>query len=494
MFKYEKLSLSKQATSPSIERVVEFSPPGVEMENITKVLSLSVDGRAMSVTAQDGYAEVEGRANFKLMYLDRDGKPSGKDYNADFSVKIDCDCHEGDSLSVKIDITEADVSAGETLTLSAVISVSLKLICVSEIEALVDAERCFKTFCKASVPVFKAVKSIVTPVEDEVMVSGDVESILLLDSRSIVKNATAGEGIIKVEGVVFACISYCDDGQIFTKQLEIPFVEEAQIDGVEPDDKVCVDVCVKGARIVLQGVTGDNIIRYEGEVALKMQVFGLRQAQLIDDLFMLTNEISVENDTAECRCVVSNKYFCERVTGTAQLSENRPIAKDIVCLPYARCYVSKAEVTEDGLTAEGIVNTDIVYTDENGYNSVRTEVPFSVLIAGEFEADIEVCCIVENIAARIKRDREIEVNMTLGICATEYKQTGFGYIKNIEVGAEKEQNTSGLSLYLASDGDEMWDICKALTATPEDIVLQNPTLETPLKQGEKVIYFRAINI
>ncbi|MEG2273718.1 MAG: hypothetical protein RSC44_00140, partial [Clostridia bacterium] len=74
MFKYEKLSLSKQATSPSIERVVEFSPPGVEMENITKVLSLSVDGRAMSVTAHDGYAEVEGRANFKLMYLDRDGK------------------------------------------------------------------------------------------------------------------------------------------------------------------------------------------------------------------------------------------------------------------------------------------------------------------------------------------------------------------------------------------------------------------------------------
>ncbi|MEG2274533.1 MAG: hypothetical protein RSC44_04290, partial [Clostridia bacterium] len=72
--------------------------------------------------------------------------------------------------------------------------------------------------------------------------------------------------------------------------------------------------------------------------------------------------------------------------------------------------------------------------------------------------------------------------------------TGFGYIKNIEIGAEKEQNTSGLSLYLASDGDEMWDICKALTATPEDIVVQNPTLETPLKQGEKVIYFRAINI
>ena len=61
-------------------------------------------------------------------------------------------------------------------------------------------------------------------------------------------------------------------------------------------------------------------------------------------------------------------------------------------------------------------------------------------------------------------------------------------------GAEKEQNTAAISLYIAQEGDTMWELCKALTATPDEIMGQNPALTVPLKEGERVVYFRALGL
>lgn len=77
MFDFEKLSASKFYVAPTSERVVEFSPSDVDMTNVAKVLSVAVDARATSVEAQDGYAQVGGRVNFRLAYLSKDGMPKG---------------------------------------------------------------------------------------------------------------------------------------------------------------------------------------------------------------------------------------------------------------------------------------------------------------------------------------------------------------------------------------------------------------------------------
>ena len=82
MFSYEKFNASNIIDAPAVERVVEFSPSGVDAANIARVLSLAVDGKVISADAADGYANVAGRVNFRLVYADRDGVVRGVDYNA----------------------------------------------------------------------------------------------------------------------------------------------------------------------------------------------------------------------------------------------------------------------------------------------------------------------------------------------------------------------------------------------------------------------------
>lgn len=492
MFKYEKFNASNIVDAPSVERVVEFSPSGMDSADIAKVLSLAVDGKVISCEAGDGFAEVAGRVNLRLIFVDREGTVRGKDYNADFNMRVEGAFTAADSVNADVSVVETDVTTGDMISLSAVVSVRASAVQRTETEALVDAEQCYKTVGTVSLPSLVAVKTVAVPVSEETEV-GDVESVLLADAQAIVTGATVSAGKVVVDGTVLATVTYCEGGDVKSRSFEVPFSEEVLVDGAEEGDRVCASASMRFSKIVLSGVTGANIIRFEGEAALKVNVTRVRENEIIADMFMLTNEIELKRERKSFVGFGEMKYVSEKISGTASLGD-RPDAEFVAAIPYARCYVAKAEVTENGAVVEGVLGADVIYRDENGFNSVRAEVPYSLDIEGEFGDGVKAVCAVESISAKARRGGEIDVDATVGILLTSYGTVEAEYVSSVEVGEEKEQNTSALSLYIASEGDEMWDVCKALTATPEDIMKQNPALSAPLSEGDRVIYFRSLTV
>lgn len=156
MFDFEKISASKFYVAPTSERVVEFSPTDIDMSNVARILSLAVDAKASSVDAQDGYAQVSGRVNFRLAYLDKEGMPKGVDYNADFTARVDGEFAEGDSAWSDVVISESDAAASDTLTLTAVLEVTVSAIKRDEIEVLTGADDCYVQKKEIYVPTFIA--------------------------------------------------------------------------------------------------------------------------------------------------------------------------------------------------------------------------------------------------------------------------------------------------------------------------------------------------
>lgn len=489
MFKYEKFNASSIVSAPSVERVVEFSPSGLDAGDVARVLSLAVDGRVLSAEAGDGYAAVSGRVNFRLVYQTRDGAPKGVDYNADFSLKAEGAFSSEDSVNAEVSVVEADVKTADGVVLTAMISVRAYAVRRTEEECLVDAEQCYKTQESVTLPSLVAVRSAVVSVSDEAD-AGDVDSVLLSDSQAIVTSASAGNGTVKVEGKVRVAVTYSEDEEIRIREMTIPFAEEISADGAEEGDKVCASVSVRTSKLVLAGVPGANIIRFEGDVAVRLNVIRCRTADVIADMFMLTNEVELRRENRKFTYFGGMKYSSESISGTAPL-EGRAPAEAVVAIPYARCYAAKAEVTEGGALVEGVLTADIIYRSENGIESVRAEVPYSVEIDGEFGADCDAVCFVESIKAKARRgELDIEAEVGLLLCCRECCDAE--YISEVTVGEEKERNDSALSLYIVSEGDEMWDVCKALTATPDDIMKQNPTIELPLTPGDRLVYFRTL--
>lgn len=495
MFDFEKISASKFYVAPSVERVVDFSPPDIDMENVAKVLSLAVDAKCVSVEVSNGYADLDGRTNFRLTYLDKDGTPKGLDYNADFSMRIDGEFLDGDTVECEIHVVETDVQASDTLRLSAVLEVKVCGVRRDELEILVGADDCYKTLKEVYVPKFLAMKTSTAPYDDEQNVGAEVSSVLSVSTACILKDVRAVDGGMTAKASVYATVTYMEGNEIKQRDFEIPLEEELNLDGVEETDTIKIVANVKSAKVILQGVTDDNVIRIEGEVQYKVWAFRCQKESTVGDLFMLTNEIKVETNTANYICFDGCGFFMERVNGTAVLGDNKAPANEVSALPYARCYTTRAYVGDDGkLEVEGVVNTDIIYTDENGYNSVRAEIPFAVSIDSETQLSqvVKVNCKVQQISATVRREREFDIALTLAIEVCGFSPLEFDYISAVGVGEEREQNTSGLSIYIANEGDGMLDICKAMTALPDDVLLQNPTLQFPLKEGDRVLYFRQL--
>lgn len=380
MFDFEKLSASKFYVAPTSERVVEFSPSDVDMTNVAKVLSVAVDARATSVEAQDGYAQVGGRVNFRLAYLSKDGMPKGVDYNADFTARVDGVFVKGDNVWADVVISESDVNAGDTLTLTAVLEVTVSAIKRDEIEALTNADDCFVTKKEIYMPTFIAQKSVVVPFDDEKNVGGEIESVLGLSTTVVPLKSIATDGGANAKLEVYAFVTYVEGGEIKQHSFEIPLEEEFNLDGVQEGDAIKLYAQTKSSKIVLQGVTDDNTIRVEGEVQLKVQAFRCSKTEIVSDLFMLSNQTEIERKTANYTCFDGCGYFVKGVSGSATLSDNKPAAIEVCALPYARCYTTRAYVSEDNnLVVEGVANTDIIYRDENGFNSVRAEIPLRFL-------------------------------------------------------------------------------------------------------------------
>lgn len=489
MFRFEKFNTGTIVNAQPVERVVEFSPAGLDVGDVARVLSLAVDGKVVAAESNEGYADISGRVNFRLVYLNRDGAVRGVDYNADFNLKVDGEFSAGDAVNADVAVVEADVTTGESVTLSAVVSVRAGAVRRGEEECLVDAEKCYKTTESVLLPSLVASKAVAVSLTEE-LDAGDVDSVLLLDAQAIVTDAKAGDGVLTVEGRLRATVSYTEDGEMYSREVTVPFSEEIAAEGVIEGDKVAAHATVRATRLVLAGVPGANVIRTEAEVALKVNVFRVREADVIADMFMLTNEVELTRESRKFTFFGGVKYAEENISGTAPL-EDRPPAESVVAVPYARCYVAKAERTDSGALIEGVLAADIVYRDENGLNSVRAEVPYSVEVDGDFGAEVRANCILQNITAKARRG-ELEISAEAGILITFYEVGEAEYISAVEVGAEKEKNESALSLYIVAEGDALWDVCKALTATPEEILGQNPSLSVPLSAGDRIVFFRAL--
>ena len=342
MFRYEKFNASNIVSAPPVERVVEFSPSAPDAGDVARVLSLAVDGKAVSA----------GRVNFRLVYQTRDGAVKGVDYNADFSLKAEGGFLADDNPSAEVSVVEADVDVADAVTLSAVVSVRALAVRSTEEECLVDAEKCYKTVEERVFPCPVAAKTTSFSVSEEAD-AGDIDEVLLVDAQAVVTSATASEGIIAVEGRVRAAVTFTEDGDIRTRDMLIPFREEIPADGVAEGDEVSAVAWVRSSKVVLAGVPGANIIRFEGDIAVRSNAVRMRTEEVIADMFMLTNEVELGREHKRFTFFGGMKYSSEKVSGAAPLEDRAP-AESVVAVPYARCYAAKAEAVEGGALVEGV--------------------------------------------------------------------------------------------------------------------------------------------
>ncbi len=495
-FGFNQLRLNAVRKIDEKEVVVKTSVSEMESGGATKILDVVASARITSIDVSADTARVSGRVNFKLLYTDREGEIRGLDYFADFNDYIQTDSLSCD-LYGKIAVIDTDTSISGGIKLSAVVRVTLFSLCDKEVECLVSADD--EYYIEKDTITCNRLRTSFSSsftVTDDFDTATDVMKVVLTDATSYIDNISAGNGNVLLSGGVNAVVTYLADDTAKTATFRLPFSEELENDGLAIGQSLTADSEIKNVRVLLTGVEGSNIIRIEVEVGVTVKAYEMVGEEIIGDIFSVTHELIEKRERSVESSFIGFKYFSDNLSGVATIGAESPAALEVISVISGNNTVAQAVAEDNRILIEGVYTSTVLYRDENGLNSVMLEVPYSLPFmyeAAESGNNLAAVGTVIRAEARLKRDREIEVNAVLGFMTELYGENVCEYISQLELGAEKDVNQSAVSVYLAEDGESVWDAAKALSARPDDIKAQNPDLSEPMKEGDKVFYFRRIN-
>ena len=262
------------------------------------------------------------------------------------------------------------------------------------------------------------------------------------------------------------------------------------------DDKANVFVKATDCKIVLTGMEGDNVILLQVAVSVRIDNFRLEEKQVVSDVFLADYEIETEQDCCKYNVMDKTYNLFDKIVGNATVGDDMVAVSKVICTSLSRNIIVNTYYDEGKIVVEGVLAVNLVYLNiEGNTQSILIELPYSLQFDEVMECTNKLLCaeaIVDNLYAKVKRDREFEVTANISITVTADSPIECKTIKAVTVTDIKKCNSYSIVIYNCKEGDELWDVAKAIGASMEQIVAQNNDLQGDLA-GRKIVYYRQIN-
>lgn len=488
--KYEVVKNDCFAELAHSQLVVTCTINTAERGGVSKVMGVSADGRLMSLEALAGEAKLSGKVNYKILYLDGEGKLSGLDYFTDFADSVKADTILASyKLNAELSIIDVDTTVnGDEITLSAVCDFVICTVITGEYKTIasLDAEYNISEETVTKITTAESTFEIYEEVESGV----NIDKVLLYESRVIALENQINDNVVTLSGEASSDIIYISEGKIYTKTVIIPFSEELNIQNAE---NIYFSAKIKNARLVLSGEEDNNIIRIE----LLVAVYGINtitdKQTVLSDIFSEICELGEEADIIETNRYLDSQKFTAIISTEAGLEENmQPIAK-VMATPVSRNNLANIIAGEGCVTVEGLIVANVLYLDEEeNVGSVQIELPYSITLDAEWiKADMVLRgeAVASSVTAKSKGNI-IEVKAELKLRIDAFVKENLKFITSIVEGEAKPDNPSGISIYFTGEDDTLWSIAKALNVSPKKLLANNPKLLEGVEKGMRIIVFR----
>lgn len=468
----------------SDEILVETSVDTAERGGAQKVLSLEAEAKATSVELMEGEAEVSGKVNYRLLYLDRQSRLCGLDYFKDFKCRIaGAAITPGGKGVATFVVPDAEAKIrGEEVTLSAMVGVDLTyygeqtkkaVVAVSEAEILAEeiiSERVI-------------VKESAVELDKIVEVGLAVKKVILFEAEALPVEVKEQEGGSLIAGEVRGSILYLNDvDEVAELTLSVPFTQEAE-EGVKD-----VSANLKSARVILTDDEEGNAVEVEAAVSLAQRIYESAAQSAVKSVCGKTKTV---DETAESVCgsfFVARERFEESLNGTVP-SESA----GGVCFVRPGCRaVAEVTVNDGEVKVEGVAAFQVINKTQDGYVAEQGELPFSyVLPFAEAKAgqNAEVAIGLTD-AVGVSKGKDITVSAKMQLEVKLFEERCFTYLSEAREGGDIPESEAGISVYFAEKGESLFTIAKSMGVLPSALKNANPTLEDPLEENKKVLIFR----
>ena len=467
-------------------------------DTIADVLGVSAYCTSLTGEAMNGEISFSGSADFKAVCISSDGKLFSPDYVCEYKTELKGTDIRPDTVFYACQrILESNAQRLDETSVkaSALIEITVFGVCKKEIKTDTGSDCITSKKCVKSSEFVTEFDSTFDTSE-EIETKADVINVLIARADIAVKDVRCQSDIVTVIGEIDASVVYTTDASVVTKNIVIPFSQENVALNTTADSFSAVCASVKSARIVIEGVEGNNVIRLEVIGKVEGVVFNTVEREVLADAYSLTQNVSFKKECFEFPIFKNAYYNEEHIGNSLRIGEDaEPISRILTAFSCGN-NVSAVTPFDNKLVLSGVVDTTVIYTqDDNSIKSVKIEIPYSMRIKAEGlnETDeVNVCVSVAEVTAVSKRAREIEVMSLLKVRVTSFNKEKECLITDVSFTGEKNIGDACISVYVTDDNDTVFDIAKALNTTPEIVTETNPNLSEPIEKGRKIAVFRPL--
>lgn len=468
-------------------------------DTIADVLGASAYCTSLTGEAMNGEISFTGNVDFKAVCAAGDGKLFSPNYSCEYKTELKGQDIRPDTVFYACQrILESNAQRLDETSVkaSALIEITVFGVCKKEIKAdtgsdFITSKKCVKS------SEFVTEFDSTFDTSEEIETKTDVVNVLIAKADIAVKDVRCQSDIVTAIGEIDASVVYTTEASVVTKNIVIPFSQENVALNTTVNSFAAVCASIKSARIVIEGVEGNNVIRLEVIGKVEGAVFNVVDKEVVSDAYSLTQNVSLDKECFEIPLFKNAYYNEEHVSNSLRIGEDaEPISRILTAFANGNG-ISAVTPFDDKLVLSGVVDTTVVYTqDDNSMKSVKIEIPYSMRIKAEGlnETDeVNVCVNVAEVTAVSKRAREIEVMSLLKVRVTSFGKEKECVIKNIALTGEKDTSDACISLYVTDTDDTVFDIAKALNTTPDAVLETNQGLIEPIEKGRKIAVFRPLD-
>ena len=476
-------------TVKKLQPVQLYVDSEMELRGAEEVISVQAKARVDSVTPSAGAADVAVSLDHAAIYLNEDGMTSAKDVSVR-QVKLTAPfLSESSRVICSAGVVSTEFVGTKKLRIRVMLEVSGVAIDTIGFENADAAENlCVK---RESVGVISA-----GPINGEFIAEGSetareaVDEIVFTESRVKFNNVSSATDITRISGILYTYVRYISGGKLSGAVLRIPFDEELLTPGVTEASKVFPVPVQINESVVASEEDGKTELKAEAAVVVGGYYVNCDRAEVISDAYSKNKEIETEYARAEVTdgvCSVSEKI---KFFGTA---ETDGAVMSIVSLG-APAICALGVTGGDPLVIEGVVGAEVISEDGDG-RAVRNfvEVPFRTETSLDTACpyNVSVTASVEDYSARLRQGGSLEISGEIE--AVVYSET-VREVRYLASAKETRDKTPDdelvISLYVAGEGESLFDVAKALNSDEDELRAMNPALEEPLEAGARILFYR----
>ena len=523
-------SAQSQITLDDDYNVPDYRP------DIVKVLKEKGELHFDEVKAAAGAAWLKGRLVFRVLYRSdqENGKISCLKGEIPFQEKLNMDgVQEYDVIQASGEIEDLTIGVihSRKISVRAVILLKTEEPQEKEDELCVGIEAddgCEKRYRNTNILQLLCMKRDQCRQKSEITLPSskpNVQEILWksLEIRNL--DTKMGQDGVKLSGEVLISVLYQEEEETDRVQwyeTVIPLDCGVECDaGTEAD--IIYKVKARPASMELEVKPDydgeERVLVLELVMNLDIRVWKEQEISMLEDVYSLKKEIiPVCTGVTLHHISVKNDSQC-RLTEQMELAESQEKILQI-CSCEGTVHLESTELTEQGVRAEGILVTELLYIttdDQMPIGSAREIYPFEQLIEipqqtvrternkpegpetleQKNKLQTELDCRISQLSAVMLDQDHVEIKAVIGLNLLAFEQEQIDNITDTceePLDMEQLQKRPGLVGYIAKDGDSLWSIAKENHTTVEDILRDNHRTDENLCRGEKILIVKKVEL